>query len=524
MTALDELLSRFTALSPQDQKSVLTDAERILQGRKWTPQEGPQTDAYFSAADELLFGGSAGGGKTDLLVGYALNEAHNAVIFRNGLDNVRDLENRAIAINGHRDGFSGQYHYWNLGDGRSLEFDSLEQPGSEQSWQGRRRDFMGFDEAAQQQKERVMFVQGWAGSAKAGARTRIIYATNPPLSDEGNWIITWFAPWLDPMFPSPAKRGELRWFINNREGDPIWVNAPGRYDRGDGVFSTAKSRTFVPSSLNDNRYLRDTNYRSRVEAMPEPQRSALLNGNFMAARLDHAWQIIPSDWIRAAQARWTERGRGNRMIAMGVDIAQGGPDRTAIARLHSNNWFDEPVVAEGVDTKDGPAVAGLVVQHQRFGCPVAVDMSGGWGGDARTQINQSGVEVIGLNFGSGSGGGDPDSGMLYVNLRADMYWEMKRALNPHSGENIALPPGQKILAEATSARWEPHGGKIKVEDKEEIRKRLGSSPDLWDAYVMAWHIRGRGLRRAAEKLGKLTPNGRQQVMDGDPFEIDGYGL
>ncbi len=260
-----DLLEVFNSLNETDQAELRKIASTVTE--KWVPQPGPQTLAYFSDADELLYGGSAGGGKSDLLVGYAINEAHNAVIFRNGLKNVRDLENRSIAILKTRDGFAGQYHTFDLGQGRSLELDSLEQPGSEQNWQGRRRDFMGFDEAAQMSKARIMFVQGWVGSAKPGARSRVIYATNPPLSDEGNWLIVWFAPWLDPMHATPARPGEIRWFVNDKEGDPVWVPGPGKYDRGDGTRSEAKSRSFIPSSLADNAYLRDTDYRSRVEAL-----------------------------------------------------------------------------------------------------------------------------------------------------------------------------------------------------------------------------------------------------------------
>lgn len=519
-SAVADILKLYGAMDEKEQARVNADVDAILAAKVWVPQEGPQTTAYFSEADELLFGGSAGGGKSAFLTGYALNETQNAVIFRNGLGNLRDLELYAVSLLGSRDGFNSQLHYFDLGGGRSLELDSLEQPGSEQDWQGRRRDFMGFDEAAQMSKQRVQFVLGWAGSAKAGARTRVIYATNPPMSDEGNWLITWFAPWLDPMFPKPAKQGELCWFINNKEGDPIWVDGPGIYDRGDGVKSTAKSRTFVPSSLADNEYLRDTDYRSRVESLPEPMRTALLQGNFMASRTDHASQIIPSDWVRAAQARWTDKGSRNAMVAMGVDIAQGGADRTAIARMHADNWFDKIVLEDGVNTKDGPAVAGLAVRVQRNGAPIALDMTGGWGGDARTQLKDASVDVVQLNFASASGANDKASGLFYLNLRAEMYWELRNALNPLSGENISLPPGTKLLAEATASRWELKSGKIKVESKDEVKKRLGSSPDIWDAVVMAWHIRGRGLRKQVEKRGGFKP--QNSFADVDPFAVDGF--
>jgi hypothetical protein len=513
-----ELLALYERLPDKDKREADQAVAAILAKSKWIPQPGPQIAAYFSLADELLFGGQAGGGKTDLLIGTALNEAHNSVIFRNGLNNLRDMEMRAAAIMGSRDGFNGQTHYWDLGQGRSLEFGSLEQPGSEANWQGRRRPFMGFDEAAQMLKSRVQFVLGWAGSALPGVRTRVIYATNPPLSDQGAWIIVWFGPWLDPMHPNPAKAGELRWFINNRDGDPIWVDGPGQYDRGDGQLSMAKSRTFIPSSLEDNRYLRDTNYRAQVEALPEPMRSAMLHGNFMSARNDDEWQVIPSEWLRAAQARWRETGRNAPMLSMGVDVAGGGKDREAIARLHHGNWFDRVKTFEGLGTKDGAATGGRVVSVQRNGAPIAVDMTGGWGGAVREYLKASEVDIHGIVFSEVTGALDIRTRRPFANLRAEMYWTFREALDPQSGENIALPPEAVVLAEGCAPRLDPRAGwKIKIESKQEIRDRLGASTDNFDALVMAWHIRNRGLRKIMDKRRPAWAD-----RPSDPYSIDAF--
>ena len=513
-----DLLQAYEAL-PEADRVELDKLVAAGVPERWIPQQGPQTEAYFSEADELLYGGAAGGGKSDLLLGVSINLALNAVIFRNGLKSLRDLENRAVTILGHRDGFSQQIHYWDRGGGQSLEFGSLEQPGSELDWQGRRRDFMGFDEATQMSKARIQFVLGWAGSAKDGAKTRVVFATNPPLSDEGNYFIVWFAPWLDPMFPNPAKPGELRWFVNNTEGDPIWVAGPGDYDRGDGEISTAKSRTFIPSSLSDNRFLRDTDYRSRIQALPEPMRSAMLNGNFMAARVDHASQLVPSDWVRAAQARWKPEGSRGAMISLGVDVAGGGMDREAIARLHVNNWFAPMLVHQGVDTKDGPAVGGRIVAAQRNGAPITIDMTGGWGGAPKTFLQSSDVDVHGVVFSTVSGAVDSKTKIPFGNLRAEMFWNFREALDPQAGESIAIPPDAKLLAEITTPRWKLQGGKIWVESKDEIRQRLGMSPDLLDALVIAWHNRGKGLVK--QKLGR-KPKWAGQSADADPYSVDHF--
>lgn len=514
-----QLLELFNKLPPEEKSQVEKDVAAILAKAKWVPQEGPQTEAYFSDADETLFGGQAGGGKSAFLVGYAMNEAHNAVVFRNGLDNVRDLEAYSIAVNGNDNGFSRQLHHWNLGDGKSLEFDSLEQPGSEQSWQGRRRDVMGFDEAAQMLKSRVSFVLGWAGTAIPGRRVRVIFATNPPLSDEGNWLITWFAPWVDPIYPNPAKPAELRWFVNNKEGDPVWTAGPGQYDRGDGVVSTAKSRTFIPSRLDDNKFLRDTSYRAQLESLPEPMRSAMLKGEFMAGRVDHASQVLPSGWLRAAQARWHEENSRRPMVSLGVDVAGGGADSEALAALHTGNHYDRVKLHRGVDTKDGAATAGRIVGVQRNGAPIGIDMTGGWGGAAAQALKTSEVDVTSVVFSSVTGAVDQKTKIPFGNLRAEMYWNFREALDPNAGEHIALPPDARVLAEGSAPRWFLRGGKIYVESKDDIRARLGASTDVLDAIVIAWHIRGRGI--AKQQNGRPS-RVAHQVAESNPFDVDGF--
>ena len=520
MSEIDALLALYDRLSPAEQQTLRQQTAEILRGTLFTPQEGPQTDAYFSEADEIYYGGQAGGGKSAFLIGLAVNEAQNAVIFRNGLKNVADLEAFAKTMLG-TDGFNGQQHKFDRGDGRTLEFGSLEQPDSEQDWQGRRRDMMGFDEAAQMLKTRVMFVLGWAGSAKPGTRTRVVYASNPPLSDEGNWLIVWFAPWLDPMFPKPAKPGELRWFVNNKDGDPVWVAGPGRYDRGDGQMSDAKSRTFIRAKLNDNRYLRDTDYRARLEALPEPMRSAMLNGDFLAGRVDHAMQLIPSAWIREAQLRWKENNQFKPMISTGVDVAGGGGDTESIANLHVGNHYSRIKHHQGPDTKDGNKTAGRIVAAMRGGV-VGIDMTGGWGGAAITALGNVKVPAISVVFSEKTGAVDEKTKIEFANVRAEMYWQFRDALDPKSGEQIELPPDARVLAEGVAPRWKLQGGKIYIESKEEIRKRLGSSTDWFDAIVIAWHIRKQGLFRLQAGKSGAAQGRRSQVDDGNPFAIDGF--
>ena len=199
---------------------------------------------------------------------------------------------------------------------------------------------------------------------------------------------------------------------------------------------------------------------------------------------DAVWQTIPTAWIKAAQARWKPRESKGDMTGMGFDPARGGQDKSTLARAHTENWIDELLQVPGVVTDDGPKAAAWVVQHVRNGAPVAVDSIG---------IGSSALDFcvqLGLNMhpvvGSEAANGRDKAGQLYFrNVRAMMYWRLREALDPKLGDNIALPPDSELLADLSAPRWSNTAGGVLIEDKEEIKKRIGRSTDCGDAVAMA---------------------------------------
>jgi hypothetical protein len=461
----------------------------------WLPEPSnqPQVDAFHSAADLVLYGGAAGGGKTDLLLGLALTAHERSVIFRRAYVDLAGIEQRLIEILGSRAGYNGQDMVLRR-PGRLIEFGALERPGSEFSWQGRPHDFIGFDEGAQLAESKVRFVMGWLRSTTPGQRCRVVIASNPPIGGEGEWLMTWFAPWLDPVFSHPAKPGELRWRCMRADGTFAWVEGPGTHAI-DGEQLDALSCTFVPARLDDNRFLRDTGYRAQIMAMPEPLRSKLLKGDFIAGREDAAQQVIPSAWIKAAQDRWRpDGGCALKMTTLGVDVAQGGADETVLAPLFVT-WFGELVRRRGFDTTNGPAVARLVIEHMRDRCQVNVDLTGGWGGSSRDHLVAQGITVEPIVFSAASAERTRDAQLEFHNMRAQLWWKFREALDPLQGDGIALPPDRRLAAQLAAPTWKLRGQAIVIESKDEIRKRLGSSTDDADAVVLAWHGRAEALRR-----------------------------
>lgn len=109
-----------------------------------------------------------------------------------------------------------------------------------------------------------------------------------------------------------------------------------------------------------------------------------------------------------------------------------------------------------------------------------------------------------------------DGRLGFGNLRAQLYWQFREALDPKSGDDIALPPDPRLAAELAAATYSIKGDKIFVEPKLEIRKRLGTSPDRADSIVLAWHDRSRAVFMSRHGK-KLDGEWAYTVDDYDPF-------
>lgn len=482
---------------PEDQlRAVISTLGANLKA-PFIPVPGPQTTAYESLADEMLYGGSAGGGKSRLGLGLAATRHKRSLILRRQSTELEGLSTELIEMLG-RDGWrsignGGEHRV----DGRAIRLGGMKDPDDWRDYAGQARDLMYFDEAGEFLELQVAQLLAWLRSTDPHQRCRAVFGSNPPRGTEGQWLIEWFAPWLDPNFPRPAAAGQLRWYIRV-DGRTRWVDGPGEHEI-DGETYTARSRTFVPARLDDNPFLARTDYRSRLQNLPEPLRSQLLKGDFLAGREDDAWQVIPSHWIQQARLRWTPERPNTPMTSIGVDVAQGGPDRTVLAPRHGR-WFAPIKTAAGADTPDGVSVASMVFREMRDACTIIVDLGGGWGGDAYGHLSRQlpQEQVIGYMGVSATTELSANGIEGFANCRARDWWRLREALDPDTGAGIVLPPDPELAAELAMPRRIPDRREIQIESKEQIRKRLGRSPDKADAVVMAW---AHGNERQAARSG-----------------------
>ena len=451
---------------------------------QWMPLPGPQTEAANCEADILLYGGAAGGGKSDLAIGLAMTEHRRTLFVRQEATQLLGVYDRIEEILGSRDGFNGQNKIWRFMNdkARQMQFGGVPNPGDEGKFQGNARDLLVLDEAANLREAQVRFLMGWVRTTIPGQRCRTLMCSNPPTSAEGMWIIDYFAPWLDPQHPNKADPGELRWYATIA-GKDVEVASSTPFDH-QGETITPMSRTFIPSRISDNPYLTGTGYMSTLQSLPEPLRSQMLYGDFLAGVEDDAWQVIPTDWVTAAMDRWTPEGVALAMDAMGVDVSRGGRDESILAPRHGN-WFAELTCIPGHEVPDGPTLVGRIVGIRRNGCPVQVDAIG-VGTSVVDTLRENDIQCEALTGSEKATSKDRTGTFKFRNKRAQWYWEMREVLDPASGNNICLPPDNQLKSDLCAPIFRiGEGSVLTVEGKDSIYRRLQRSTDRGDAVVYA---------------------------------------
>lgn len=233
--------------------------------------------------------------------------------------------------------------------------------------------------------------------------------------------------------------------------------------------------------------------------------------------------VIPLGWVERAVERWMEwqdagapEQPGSAVVA--CDVARFGDDMTAMARRQGNAVYTLHRFS-GLDTTETSRV--LLRQDPRPdmdgrtprlpsldepGLTFVVDVIGvGAGvvdnlrhhmkGLARVQGGHA-PTVIGFNASEQHHRRDQNGEFEFFNNRAAAWWNLRELLDPAQpgGSHIMLPDDENLKADLTAPKWvlSESGSppKIKVEPKEEIRKRLGRSPDTGDAVVMLFWTAG----------------------------------
>ena len=171
-----------------------------------------------------------------------------------------------------------------------------------------------------------------------------------------------------------------------------------------------------------------------------------------------------------------EGAGGGESVILGVDVARFGSDRSVILRRRGDRVEDIRVLRQ-MDTMQ---LAGWVVAAIRECNPAQVYVDEiGVGAGVVDRLRELGHPVRGVNVAHKA-----HQDGLYANLRAEGYWTLRQRFMSGS---ISIPADSQLVGELAALRYSYDSqGRLRMESKDEMRKRGLPSPDKADALMLAF--------------------------------------
>ena len=231
----------------------------------WTPQ--PKQKLFQSCPEfEALYGGAAGGGKSDALVVEALRQvehpSYQGLLMRKTYPQLMELINRSQEIYPKifpRAKYNGSEHVWHFGGNRGMiRFGSMNHTKDKLNYQGHQYQFIGVDELTHFLYEEYVFLMSRCRARDAGLWCYIRDTANPGGPGHG-WVKDRF---ISAMAPYQRKYEHF-------------------YDKELKQWRV-RDRIFIPATIYDNKKLleNDPNYLATLSLLPDAERKALLEGNW----------------------------------------------------------------------------------------------------------------------------------------------------------------------------------------------------------------------------------------------------
>lgn len=319
--------------------TIPSDVDAIIAGAKWKPNSEPQRKAIASRADSVLYGGAAGGGKTDALKAKAARHigvrGYAALLFRQtskqvrqpgGLwDTCRDLYSACGGVPNETE------LVWKFHGPSSISFGYIEHDRDLANWKGAQCALIGFDQLEEFTWRQYTYMQS-RNRSTCGVSPRMFSTCNPDPDSFLRQFVDW---WIDADgYAIEARSGVVRYYVID-DDSPVWGDPDklARHYDADSI----QSFTFIPARLSDNTDLmrQDPRYMARLKGLPRVERERLLYGNWnvrwsagdyfkreqfqiadAAPPLDEEWRY----WDRAATI-------GSRSWTVGVRMGRDAQGR-----------------------------------------------------------------------------------------------------------------------------------------------------------------------------------------------------
>ena len=252
------------------------EVEQVQREVIFEPNPGPQTDFLASTEQEVLYGGSAGGGKSYAMVAdpvrYLNNPNARMLLVRRSTEELRELISVSKqlypkAIPGIK--FMERDKTWVAPSGATLWMSYLDRDDDVMRYQGQAFNWIGFDELTQWPTPYPWnYMRSRLRTTKASGLPLYMRATSNPGGPGHQWVKKSF---IDPETPNKSF-----WATDSDTGEVIsWPK--GHTKEGEPLFK----RRFIPANLFDNPYLADDGmYEANLLSLPEHQRRQLLEGDW----------------------------------------------------------------------------------------------------------------------------------------------------------------------------------------------------------------------------------------------------
>ena len=226
--------------------------------------------------------------------------------------------------------------------------------------------------------------------------------------------------------------------------------------------------------------------------------------------------LIPAQWLELAHQRWEQvNGREplrQEIRMLGVDVAGMGRDCTCFVE-RKGAWVSEFRAHNSGGSADHMKIAGQIAAYRRrqIEAYVSIDTIGEGAGVYSRCIEVDEKDyIISCKYSEAAKGhnGKPLTDVTgqyeFINMRAYLFWCVRDWLNPKNDTGAMLPPDTQFDEEATEIKWSFRSdGRIFIEPKEDIKERLGRSPDKFDALANTFYPIRTNKRIDLDRLARM---------------------